>query len=346
MKLNDLIRNNIQKLTPYSSAREEYKGPEGVFLDANENPFGSTNRYPDPYQKELKKILGSIYNQEVDNLFIGNGSDEVIDLCYRIFCNPGRDKAISFSPTYGMYQVAAEINDVIYRKLPLLENFQVDIKALDQLLKTEQDIKLIFICSPNNPTGNTINPLDVEYILTNFNGIVIIDEAYAEFSESPSWSDKIKQYPNLIVTKTLSKAYGLAAARIGVAISNSKIIEVFNKVKAPYNISTFNQLEAIKLLNNNLQFEEWKKIILSEKKRIIKALASNKQIKKVYPSETNFLLLEVTDANFIYNYLINQKIIVRNRNSEIKNCIRVTIGTPEENQLLLSALDRIDELPN
>ncbi|PHS04057.1 MAG: histidinol-phosphate transaminase [Kordia sp.] len=335
--LKNIVRKNILNLVAYSSARDEYTGDASVFLDANENPFGNLNRYPDPQQKTLKKALSALKNIPTDNIFIGNGSDEIIDLAFRIFCTPGKDKALTFSPTYGMYDVSANINNIELVKLPLTDDFQINIDEIKSHLKDEY-LKLIFICSPNNPTGNTINTVDIEYILNNFNGIVILDEAYIDFSPEASWNNKLAEYPNLIVSQTFSKAWGLAAARIGIAYTNINIINLFNKVKPPYNVSELNQKSAINALNNTTEFEKNKRVILIEKEKLSKTLTTLAQVKKVYPSDANFLLIEVNNANGTYNNLVDQKIIIRNRNSIIKNCVRITVGSPEENTKLINAL--------
>ena len=335
--LNNIVRKNILNLNAYSSARDEYTGNASVFLDANENPFGKLNRYPDPKQKILKNALSTLKNIAANNIFIGNGSDEVIDLAFRIFCNPGKDKALTFSPTYGMYDVSANVNDIDLIKVPLTSSFQINIDETKPYLKDEC-LKLIFICSPNNPTGNTINTTDIEYILNNFNGIVIIDEAYIDFSPGDSWNTKLGEYPNLIVSQTFSKAWGLAAARVGIAYTNENIINLFNKVKPPYNVSELNQKAAVKALGNYSEFKKNKQVILDEKETLTVALQGLSQVKKVYPSDANFILIEVEDANGIYNDLVSKKIIIRNRNSIIRNCIRITIGSPEENTKLISTL--------
>jgi len=336
-KLEDIVRKTILNLEAYSSARNEYTGKSGVFLDANENPFGSLNRYPDPQQKVLKNSLSQLKNIDTENIFIGNGSDEVIDLAFRIFCNPGIDKALTFTPTYGMYDVSANINDVELLKIPLTNNFQINLDVAKPYLN-DVSLKIIFICSPNNPTGNTFNTADIEYILNNFNGIVIIDEAYIDFSPEASWNNKLAQYPNLIVSQTFSKAWGLAAVRVGIAYSNANIINLFNKVKPPYNVSELSQKAAVKALENCTFFEQNKKTILREKERLKNEFTQLKIIKKIYPSDANFILIEVDNANKLYQYLANQKIIIRNRNNVIKNCIRITVGSPEENTKLINAL--------
>lgn len=339
--LNSLVRRNILELEPYSSARDEFKGSDGIFLDANENPFGEENRYPDPYQKLLKEKLAEYKVVNSKNIFVGNGSDEIIDLAFRIFCNPGKDKALTFSPTYGMYDVSANINDVDLIKLPLNNEFQIDLETLKPYLKDE-DLKLIFICSPNNPTGNLLNKQSIEKVLNQFNGIVIIDEAYIDFSNSESWMRVIDDYPNLIVLQTFSKAWGLANSRVGVGYANQKTIQLFNKVKPPYNVSGSNQLSVIKALSNTALFNVNLLTIKCEKIELVKQIKLLKYVKKVYPSEANFLLVEVTDANLVYGELVRKRIIIRNRNKIIDNCIRITVGTKNENKQLMSALKNIE----
>ncbi|MCT4328940.1 histidinol-phosphate transaminase [Elizabethkingia anophelis] len=333
--LENLVRPNILKLKPYSSARDEYKGSTGVFLDANENPFGNLNRYPDPYQKEVKEKLSALKSIPVSQIFLGNGSDEVIDLVFRIFCTPGRDKALVFTPTYGMYEVSANINDTELLQLPLNSDFQIDKESILPFLKDE-NLKLIFICSPNNPTGNSIE--NVDFILENFNGIVFVDEAYIDFSTQKSWAEKLSQYPNLIISQTFSKARGLAAVRVGIAYSSPEIIALFNKTKPPYNVSQLNQEAALIALLDAKKYQSEIKTILGEKERLEKELLQLSVIKKIYPSDANFILVEVNDADGIYNNLVQQKIITRNRNSVIASCIRITIGTTEENNQLIAAL--------
>lgn len=336
--LNKIVRPNILSLEAYSSARDEFSGSEGVFLDANENPFGDLNRYPDPFQKAVKQTVSEVKGVPAQNIFLGNGSDEIIDLCFRVFCEPGKDKALTFIPTYGMYEVSAAINNVELVKIPLNENFQIDIASTTSLLD-DPALKIIFICSPNNPTGNSIEA--AEYIIQNFNGIVIVDEAYIDFSGKDSLSKKIEQYPNLIVLQTLSKAWGLAAARVGIAYASVDVISFLNKVKPPYNISTPNQSAALYALQDTAKFELQKNIILNEKEKMLQELNSLNYVSKVYPSDTNFFLVEVIDANGIYDMLISNKIIIRNRHKIVKNCLRITIGTPDENEALLTALKNI-----
>ena len=333
--IKNLVRKNIVDLKAYRSARDEFNGKDGVFLDANENPFGQLNRYPDSYQSDLKNTLAALKKIENEHLFIGNGSDEVIDLAIRIFCNPGKDKIIICPPTYGMYEVAANINDVKIERIELDEKFQ---------LKTEKIIssnaKMVFICSPNNPTGNDID--GIQTIIENFNGIVFIDEAYIDFSSKPSLVEKIKKHPNIIVSQTLSKAWGRAAIRIGVAYASAEIINYFNKVKAPYNVSSINQIEAIRLLQNIETFNLNLNRIIKQKDWLIKKLLENDLVVQIYPSATNFLLVKVKDANLIYQKLIKQKLIVRNRNTVVENTLRITVGTEEENEKLIELLKKIE----
>lgn len=333
--LSSLVRPNILSLAPYSSARSEYSGKGSVFLDANENPFGIYNRYPDPMQKALKEELSGIKNISPENIFIGNGSDEVIDLCYRIFCRPGIDNAITIIPSYGMYDVSAAINDINLIKIPLDQNFQLDANMLLPS-NNDQNTKLLILCSPNNPTGNLLENIDD--VINNFEGIVLVDEAYIDFAGSPSYIQKLATYPNLIVTQTLSKAYGLAAARVGIAYASREIISLFNKVKPPYNVSTLNQSAALTALKERDGHEKQKQLLLTERKRVADVLINTPAVKKVYPSDANFLLIEVDGANELYQYLLNLGIITRNRNTQIPGCVRITIGTPTENDELLNAI--------
>jgi histidinol-phosphate aminotransferase len=339
--LNKLVRKNVIKLTPYSSARDEFKGKTGIFMDANENPFGNLNRYPDPYQKEVKTAISKIKGLEEEKIFLGNGSDEIIDLCFRIFCNPGVDKALTFSPTYGMYAVSASINDVEVLNVPLNSSFQIDLIKVEPLL-SDKNLKLVFICSPNNPTANSMNNDDVERIIALFKGIVLIDEAYIDFSDKPSFIKLVDRYPNLILMQTFSKAFGLAAARIGMAFSNPQIIKYFNKLKPPYNISTINQKAALKKLTQTDQFKNQVTIIKKERVRISAILSKMKIVEKVYPSDANFLLVKVKNADYIYNTLVNKKIIIRNRSKVIDNCLRITIGKRSENNTLIKALNELE----
>ena len=351
--LQKLVRDNIKRLTPYSSARHEYKGEASVYLDANENSFGSPvhlpslsgegavvtfNRYPDPLQLELKSAIAGIKKVPAGNIFIGNGSDEVIDLAYRIFCEPGKDSVIICPPTYGMYEVSANINDVEIKRVNLTELFQLDVDGI--LNATDNNTKLLFICSPNNPTGNSMSRNSIERLLTNFPGILLIDEAYINFSNDESFIQDLAKYQNLVVMQTLSKAWGLASLRIGIAFASAEIIELFNKVKPPYNINKASQQLGIEALQNSLLVDEWIKQVLEQREYLRKQLQLFSFVKKIYDSDANFLLVKVDNANLLYNHLSENKIIVRNRSKEVmcNNCLRFTIGTHAENQLLLNAL--------
>ena len=338
--IKNLVRKNILNLQPYSSARDEFEGENGIFLDANENPFGELNRYPDPYQRKIKERLSELNQISTENIFLGNGSDEVIDLAFRIFCEPKKDKVLIFSPTYGMYEVSANINDVELINLELNKDFQIDLETLKPYFEDE-NLKIIFICSPNNPTGNSIK--NIKYILENFNGIVFIDEAYIDFSPEESFRNQIKNYPNLIVSQTFSKAWGMASVRVGIAYASEEIIKFYNKVKPPYNISQLNQDAILNTLNDEKinQVSENIKIILEEKKSLIQNLKKLNLVKTIFPSDANFVLVEVDNANSVYQELVNQNVIIRNRNSVIKNCLRITVGSPEENKKLIETLQTI-----
>jgi len=338
--IKNLVRKNILDLKPYSSARDEFEGENGIFLDANENPFGELNRYPDPYQRKIKQKLSELNQIPTENIFLGNGSDEVIDLAFRIFCEPKKDKVLTFLPTYGMYEVSANINDVELINLDLTEDFQINLENLKPYFNDE-NLKIIFICSPNNPTGNSIK--NIKYILENFNGIVFIDEAYIDFSPEESFRNQIKNYPNLIVSQTFSKAWGMASVRVGIAYASKEIIKFYNKVKPPYNISQLNQDAILNTLNDEKinQVSENIKIILEEKKSLIQNLEKLDLVKKIFPSDANFILIAVDNADSVYKELVKKKVIIRNRNSVIKNCLRITVGSPEENQKLIENLQTI-----
>ncbi|MFC0342880.1 histidinol-phosphate transaminase [Epilithonimonas hispanica] len=340
INIKNLVRKNILSLNPYSSARDEFEGENGIFLDANENPFGELNRYPDPYQRKIKQKLSELNQIPTENIFLGNGSDEVIDLAFRIFCEPKKDKVLTFLPTYGMYEVSANINDVELINLDLTEDFQINLENLKPYFNDE-NLKIIFICSPNNPTGNSIK--NIKYILENFNGIVFIDEAYIDFSPEESFRNQIKNYPNLIVSQTFSKAWGMASVRVGIAYASEEIIKFYNKVKPPYNISQLNQDAILNTLNdeNINQVSENIKIILEEKKSLIQNLEKLDLVKKIFPSDANFILIAVDNADSVYQELVKKKVIIRNRNSVIKNCLRITVGSPEENQKLIETLQTI-----
>lgn len=341
--LQKLLRENIKNLQPYSSARDEFKGHADVFLDANENAFGSPggenyNRYPDSFQLELKKKIGSIKGLLPDCVFTGNGSDEVIDLLFRAFCRPGTDNVIICPPTYGMYEVSANINDVFVKKAPLTAAFELDLDLIAELI--DENTKLLFLCSPNNPTGNSVHREDVEMILNNFNGIVVIDEAYINYSRQRSFISELTEYPNLVVLQTLSKAWGLAGIRVGMAFASPEIIEVLTKIKPPYNLSETSQKIAIRAIDKLDQVNEWIRITVQEREKLVKALAGFSFVQKVYPSDANFLLVKMDDPRGMYDALVTKGIIVRDRSkiSLCEGCLRITVGTPEENEKLLEAL--------
>lgn len=334
--LRSLVRSNIWELKPYSSARDEFWGDEGIFLDANENPFGNKNRYPDPHQRTLKKSLSKIKGISVDNICIGNGSDEIIDLVFRIFCEPQKDSVIICPPTYGMYEVSANINNVNIIKIPLDSNFELNV---DEILS--QNAKCLFLCSPNNPTGNSLK--NIEVLMNEFNGIIIVDEAYIDFSDKPSFIGRLSEFPNLIIMQTFSKAWALASARVGIAYADSNIIKLMDKTKPPYNVSRFNQEVALKALSKPKKFERRLKVILEQRDNLLKEFTKISVIKKVFPTDANFILIKVSDADKLYNYLVSNKLIVRNRNSVISDCIRITVGTPIENEALIEALKNYTE---
>jgi histidinol-phosphate aminotransferase len=341
--LTTLVRPNIQRLVPYSSARDEFKGDAKVFLDANENALGSPltkwyNRYPDPLQIQVKEKLATIKGLPKENMFIGNGSDECIDLLIRIFCEPAVDNIIIVPPTYGMYEVSANINNVAINKVPLTESYQLDLPALEEAI--DENTKIIFLCSPNNPTANSLNRTDIEVLLNNFFGIVVIDEAYINFSKNQSFIKDLPDYPNLVVMQTLSKAWGLAALRLGMAFASENIIQLLNKVKPPYNINQASQNLVMTALDEVEQVNEMIRYIVQERMRLEKILQSIPCVQLVYPSDANFLLVRVTDANAIYLYLLNNGIVVRNRTNVLlcEGCLRITVGTMLENDTLINAL--------
>ena len=343
MDINELVRENIKNLKPYSTARDEFKGQASVFLDANENSYGSPlpanyNRYPDPLQLDLKDAISKIKGVPIENTFLGNGSDEAIDLLFRAFCNPGKDNVIVLPPTYGMYEVSANINDVEIRKVSLLPNFQLDMEKIAETI--DKNTKLIFICSPNNPTGNSINREDIETILANFKGIVVVDEAYINYARQKTFIQELTEYANLVVLQTFSKAWGLAALRLGMAFSSRKVIDVLNKIKPPYNINQATQDLAFEALKNIAQVNDWIKESVAERDRLSTVLNTLDIAKKVYPSDANFILVEVTDATQIYDSLVDEGIIVRDRSKVTlcEGCLRITVGTKEENDKLLSIL--------
>lgn len=339
MNIDALIRPNIVALKPYSSARHEFTGHGEIFLDANENPYDTdVNRYPDPLQQELKQVISELKNIPVDQIFLGNGSDEAIDLILRIFCNPGQDEIMVLPPTYGMYQVSADIADVKVKKVRLTEDFQPDLESIRQSMG--ENTKVLFLCSPNNPSGNLIGIEKVKQILGFFKGIVVIDEAYIDFCPESTTMPMIGLYDRLIVLQTLSKAWGMAAIRLGMAFSSADIISYFNKVKAPYNINILTQRFALDRLNKRQAMRDQTSEILNEKHKLMTLLPSIPCVQKVYPSDANFLLIKVTQADRIYEALVAKGIVVRNRSKEpgCENALRITIGKPKENELLIQTL--------
>jgi histidinol-phosphate aminotransferase len=343
--INNLIRENIKCPNPYSSARDEYtnaSSKEMIFLDANENPFANgVNRYPDPQQNSVKELLSKIKKIDTKNILLGNGSDEVLDLLFRAFCEPNKDNIITLPPTYGMYAVLANINAVENIKVVLTVNFQPNVAHI--LSKVDENTKLLFLCSPNNPTGNSFSVAAVEELLLKFNGLVVIDEAYIDFSEQESWLKKLEQFPNLVITQTLSKAYGMAGIRLGVCYASKEIISVLNSIKPPYNVNELSQQKAI---NRLLDFDAVQNEIIqikNERVQLEKELKSLDFIEKVYPSDANFLLIQVDDANKRYQQLLSNGIVIRNRTKEplCENCLRITVGTTEENEKLLEVLKKI-----
>lgn len=341
INLDKLVRKNILTLTPYSSARDEFKGEAEVYLDANENPYNAPfNRYPDPLQIGLKEKIAILKNVPVENIFLGNGSDEPIDLVMRIFCEPGTDNVVAIDPTYGMYKVAAQINNVEYIPVALSENFELQP---DQLLNAcNASTKIIFLCSPNNPTANYLGENTIRHIIENFQGIVVLDEAYIDFSSHRGFLQALANYPNLVILHTFSKAWGLAGVRLGMAFAHSAIIELMNKVKYPYNINMLTQQKVMEAIENHAQKDAWVKTILHNRQWLSEHLATLQGVEKIYPSDANFILVKIQHANQIYQYLVAQKIIVRNRSNVhlCNNCLRITVGTAEENMQLIAALQR------
>ncbi|TAH19626.1 MAG: histidinol-phosphate transaminase [Cytophagales bacterium] len=343
--IENIVRPHILTLKPYSSARDEYTGTEGVFLDANENPFGSAlegenyNRYPDPLQGKVKEKLAKIKQCKPNQIFLGNGSDEPIDLLFRAFCEPQQDNVILMPPTYGMYEVSADMNLVQTKKVKLTPDFQIDI---DGVLKAiDKNTKLIFVCSPNNPSANSLKKVHIRLLLSNFNGLVIVDEAYIDFAKEESWIEELSSFPNLLVLQTFSKAWGLAALRLGMAFASPEIIKVLNKIKPPYNINEVTQTLALQALDNESKKNEMVKAILEEREKLVIAFGKIACISKIYPSDANFILVKTVDAEKIYDYLVKNGVIVRNRSKVVlcDDCLRITVGTPSENQILIKHLD-------
>ncbi len=344
--LNSLLRPHITKLQPYTSARDEYSGKEGVFLDANENPFGSItaqdfNRYPDPYQSLLKEEIAQIKGVRSSQIFLGNGSDEAIDLLFRAFCNPGKDNVILLPPTYGMYEVSANINDVEIRKVALTPDFQLQPKKI--LEAADSKSKILFICSPNNPSANKANRNDMLYLLEKFPGLVVVDEAYIDFSDEPSLTTELDRYPNLLVMQTFSKAWGLASLRLGMAFASEDIIRVLNKIKPPYNISGLTQETVLGAIRDKGKVDRMIQNILSEREFLENELEKLALVQKINPSHANFLLVQIPNATQVYDDLIGEKVIVRNRTKVLlcEDCLRITVGTREENETLLKALKKV-----
>ncbi len=341
--IDTLVRENIKKMSAYSSARHEFSGVATIFLDANENAYGSTlqesyNRYPDPLQYKLKEKISSIKGVPVSNIFLGNGSDEAIDLLFRIFCTPGKDNVILLPPTYGMYEVCAEMNDIQTKKISLLADYQLNLEAIEKSI--DENTKAIFICSPNNPTGNSINRADIEIILNNFDGLVVIDEAYINYAKQKTFITELTEYPNLVVLQTLSKAWGLAGLRLGMAFAGQPIIDYMNKVKYPYNISIPTQQLAIEALNNISLVNNWTKETVEQRELLKTALLTFSFTETVFPSDANFILVKIKDAKSIYESLCSKGIIVRDRSKVTlcDDCLRITIGTPAENKILIAEL--------
>ena len=341
MEIKDLIRENIKSLEAYSSARDEFKAmsSEFVFIDANENPFDTgLNRYPDPQQTLVKEALSKLKGISEEQILLGNGSDEVLDLIFRVFCEPRVDNVIVLPPTYGMYEVLANTNAIELVKIPLVENFQPNAKEI--IKGQDAKTKLLFLCSPNNPTANSFDANKIETLIKEFNGIVVIDEAYIDFSIEDSWLCRLDEFPNLIVTQTLSKAYGLASIRLGICYASKEIISILNKIKPPYNVNQLTQDVALQSLFNQEKVKNEIAIIISERNQLIRDLQNVEIVEKVYPSDANFLLVQVDDATLRYKQLVKLGIIARNRTTQIlcDNCLRFTVGTPDENKKLINTL--------
>ncbi|NIK91869.1 histidinol-phosphate transaminase [Mangrovimonas sp. CR14] len=343
-EIKNLVRPSVMALKPYSSARDEFKefNKDLIFLDANENPFSNgLNRYPDPQQTKLKERLSELKGVSVSNILLGNGSDEVLDLLIRAFCEPNQDEILILPPTYGMYQVLAEVNNVKLKAVNLSEEFQLRVENI--LNSVSEDTKILFICSPNNPSGNSLNSRDIESLLKQFKGLVVIDEAYIDFSSQASWLNRLQEFPNLVITQTLSKAYGLAGIRLGICYSSEFIISTLNKIKPPYNINELTQQKALEQLNSTEVFKTQVQQILTERNVLERELGSIAYISEIYPSDANFILVKVDDATKRYNQLIQKGIVVRNRSNQVlcENCLRITVGTTEENTNLILALKSI-----
>ncbi|MFE3849025.1 histidinol-phosphate transaminase [Flavobacterium sp. LB3P45] len=340
--INNLVRENVKQLKPYSSARDEFEDfdtADMIFLDANENPFeNGVNRYPDPQQMSVKGILAKQKNVKTNQILLGNGSDEVLDLLFRAFCEPKKDNVITLPPTYGMYGVLANINAVENKEVLLSEDFQLQIEKI--MLAVDEHTKIIFLCSPNNPTGNSFSDESVAYLLKNFNGLVVIDEAYIDFSKKDSWINELDEYPNLVITQTLSKAYGLAGIRLGICYASAEVISVLNKIKPPYNVNELTQKRALERLDNTDKIKTEIQSIIIEREVLLKVLLDIKFVEKIYPTEANFILIKVDDANKRYDQLIAKGIVIRNRTTQplCENTLRLTVGTENENKKLIEVL--------
>lgn len=341
--VNTLVRDNIARLTPYSSARDEFSGEAKVFLDANENSLGSPlkkwyNRYPDPHQKAIKQKLAMVKGIAAEHIFLGNGSDECIDLLYRCFCNPGKDNIVICPPTYGMYEVSANINDVAVKKVSLLPNFELDLSGIEDAI--DDQTKLIWICSPNNPTGNSLKRLDIETLLNNFKGLVIVDEAYINFSKQKSFVQELTEYPNLVVLQTLSKAWGLAGLRLGMAFASTAIIEILNRVKPPYNINQATQELVLTALEEVGQINDMIRLLVDMREALTEVFASMPTVETVYPSDANFILVKIKEARAVYEFLLTKGIVLRDRSNVLlcNDCLRITVGSEQDNTLLVDAM--------
>ena len=344
--INNLVRENVKQLKPYSSARDEFEDfdtADMIFLDANENPFeNGVNRYPDPQQISVKEVLAKQRNVKTNQILLGNGSDEVLDLLFRAFCEPKKDNVITLPPTYGMYGVLANINAVDNKEVLLSEDFQPQIEKIMEAV--DENTKIIFLCSPNNPTGNSFSDESVAYLLQNFKGLVVIDEAYIDFSKKDSWINELDEYPNLIITQTLSKAYGLAGIRLGICYASAEVISVLNKIKPPYNVNELTQKRALERLDNSEKIKSEINSIIMQREDLLKVLLDIKFVEKIYPTEANFILVKVDDANKRYDELIEKGIVIRNRTTQplCENTLRFTVGTAQENMKLILALKEIN----
>ena len=339
--IQKLIRPSVRNLKPYSSARDEFKGSASVWLDANENPNDNgLNRYPDPLQKKLKALISELKNVPVENIFLGNGSDEAIDLLFRAFCEPAKDKTLICSPTYGMYQVSSDINDVDVIDVPLTPEWQLNLECIQSHF-SDANMKLIFICSPNNPTGNGMNRQDILTLVSDFNGLVVIDEAYIDFAEMTSLTAELDRFDNLVVLQTLSKAWGLAGIRLGMAFANTEVIDVLNSIKPPYNVNQLTQEVALKELADQTGFKKDVQAILNERTRLTEELSQLKNVVEIYPSDANFLLVKFTEPKAVYHALTDKGIVVRDRSKVAEGCLRITVGTEAENSQLINELKRL-----